>query len=209
MTTAAPTLRDRKKVRTAAAIFDAAVALMADRSYADITVEEICERAEVGRATFFRSYGTKAGLLGEFARRMAELADATLAASDAQTGAAQLGVIEEVIRTAWADSDAGIREMGAETIRAGMPRGGLDMHAELIALIADIVRRGQEAGEFRQTALTPEVLSWMLIVNLGLCVMDWLDHPDAGPLGDRTTEVLNLMLAGLGSGSLRSGTVGR
>ncbi|WP_182377493.1 TetR/AcrR family transcriptional regulator [Nocardioides sp. WS12] len=197
MTTAAPTLRDRKKVRTSAAIFDAAVALMADRSYADITVEEICERAEVGRATFFRSYGSKAGLLGEFARQMAEVAAATLAASSAETAEARLGVIEEVVRDTWLESDAGIREMGAETIRAGMPRGGLDMHAELIALIAEIMRSGQESGEFRTTALTPELLSWMLIVNLGLCVMDWLDHPEGAPLGERTRAALDVQLAGL------------
>ena len=37
-------------------------------------MDDICVRAQVGRATFFRFYGTKAGLLAEFNRRLAELA---------------------------------------------------------------------------------------------------------------------------------------
>lgn len=37
-------------------------------------MDDICVRAQVGRATFFRCYGSKAGLLAEFNRRLAELA---------------------------------------------------------------------------------------------------------------------------------------
>lgn len=191
------TLRERKKARTAAALFDAAVALLADRTFDDVTVDEICERAEVGRATFFRLYGSKDGLLAEFARRMAEAAQAHLDASNETSSEERLRTVEQIISSTWTESTGGIREIAAETLRAGTPRGVHNVHSELIELIADIVNGGQTSGEFRRATLRPDLLSWMLIVNLGVCVMDWLDRPDSEALSTRTSETLELFLAGL------------
>jgi AcrR family transcriptional regulator len=190
-------LRERNRLRAAASIFDAAVALLAERPYSEITVEEISERAEVGRATFFRIYGTKNGLLAELARRLAESARATLATTGETSAEHKLGVVEHVISETWTRSERGVREMAAEAIRAGIPRGGHDSHSDVITLIAEIIEEGQNAGEFRSTTLTPDVLGWMLVVSFGVCVMDWLEHPDQGPLRPRTREALDLLLAGL------------
>ena len=54
-----PPLRDRKKLRAQQAIVDAAFALFSERGFANVTVTEIAERAEVGRTTFFRYFGDK------------------------------------------------------------------------------------------------------------------------------------------------------
>jgi len=56
-------LRERKKRRAQEAIVDAAFALFAERGFADVTVTEIAERAEVGRTTFFRYFGEKREVL--------------------------------------------------------------------------------------------------------------------------------------------------
>ncbi|MCP3803568.1 TetR family transcriptional regulator [Allokutzneria sp. A3M-2-11 16] len=52
-------LRDRKRQRAREKIVEAAFALFAERGFADVTVTEIAERAEVGRTTFFRYFGDK------------------------------------------------------------------------------------------------------------------------------------------------------
>ncbi|MEV8631343.1 TetR family transcriptional regulator [Streptosporangium sp. NPDC051023] len=54
-----PTLRARKQQRARDEIVTAAYELFAERGYADVTVADIAERAEVGRTTFFRYFGDK------------------------------------------------------------------------------------------------------------------------------------------------------
>lgn len=52
-------LRQRKRQRAREQIVRAAFALFAERGFADVTVADIAERAEVGRTTFFRYFGDK------------------------------------------------------------------------------------------------------------------------------------------------------
>jgi AcrR family transcriptional regulator len=56
-------LRERKQQRARDAIVAAAYALFAERGFAQVTVTDIAERAEVGRTTFFRYFGDKQEVL--------------------------------------------------------------------------------------------------------------------------------------------------
>jgi AcrR family transcriptional regulator len=54
---------DRRKVRTRQMLRDALIALILEKGYDTITVEDITNRANLGRATFYLHYRDKEGLL--------------------------------------------------------------------------------------------------------------------------------------------------
>ena len=57
---------DRRKRKSREAIFAAFIALLAKKDFSKITVGEIIEKADVGRATFYSHFETKDFLLKEF-----------------------------------------------------------------------------------------------------------------------------------------------
>ena len=69
---------DRRVLRTKAALRDAMLALMAVRGWDDMTIQEICDKANVGRSTFYVHYQCKEDLLLE---AMNDLRDLILAQS--------------------------------------------------------------------------------------------------------------------------------
>lgn len=59
---------DRRKQKTRAAIFDALISLLCEKDYADITVQQIIDRANVGRTTFYDHFETKDELVSQLCR---------------------------------------------------------------------------------------------------------------------------------------------
>jgi AcrR family transcriptional regulator len=58
-----PSLRERKKKQTRADILRAAVSLFEERGFEDTNVDDIVERANYSRTTFFRLFGSKEDVL--------------------------------------------------------------------------------------------------------------------------------------------------
>jgi AcrR family transcriptional regulator len=67
MPTTPLSLRERKKVRTRAALQRHALQLFTEKGYRDTTIEQIAEAAEVSPSTFFRYFATKEDtVLGDY-----------------------------------------------------------------------------------------------------------------------------------------------
>ncbi len=65
--------RDRRSQRTQQALMDALIALLTAKSYNEISINDIIERANVGRSTFYAHYQTKDDLLKSGFERALEL----------------------------------------------------------------------------------------------------------------------------------------
>lgn len=106
-----PAAEDRRTARTRLALRDALLALMGERGWDDIGVQEICERANIGRSTFYTHFPNKDELLsGSFddlrrgllaSTRPALQAARGTPAAQAGTGAADMAFVPGLVQHAF------------------------------------------------------------------------------------------------------------
>jgi AcrR family transcriptional regulator len=81
-----PTLQERQKQKSRDSILQAARALLAEKSYAAMAIEDVIARANVSRATFYKYFDSKFGigreLHAEFAPRLSAVYDILLSYDD-------------------------------------------------------------------------------------------------------------------------------
>lgn len=85
------TLVERKQRAARTRIIEAADALFADRGFANVSVTDIAEQAEVGRTTFFRHFADKTEVV--FAKEQALFDTLTQATEDTSIPAHSLGTL--------------------------------------------------------------------------------------------------------------------
>src|ERR1043166_5239411 len=152
--------RERRSAELRERLFRSALALFATKGYAETTVEDITEAADVGKGTFFNYFPSKEHILMAF-------------------GEMQLGRLEAVIREA-EQSDLPMREvmrtlvmrMTEEPIRnpaivrallqanlSSVPVRGemVRIHDRNRGLLGRLIRPGQERGEIRTDLPAEEI----------------------------------------------------
>ena len=161
-----PSRRARKKERTRREIYDAAMALFERHGFDAVTVEAICDAADVARATFFLHFPAKAALLYELSDRVAE-EFARLPPDPARSAADELcALVDRMIGRLVSHAGvlgAMVREFFShpEAIQAAHARGrGFPDRIEAI------VRRGQARGEFRR-GVDPRLASAVVLSTAG------------------------------------------
>lgn len=168
--------RLQNRIETRAAIFDAAVELVELHGYDYTSIEDIAEAAGVGRATFFRHFDTKAGLLREHNRRLTDDAATRLAALTSTDAIDRLRTVVDAIHDAWTTAGPGLRQLGADAAALADPTGA-KTHPELIQLVLDIVRDGIASGRM-QTPLPPPLAAYLVVTHLVGAAGWWFINPD-------------------------------
>lgn len=99
------TSRDARALRSGQALRDALLALLEQKPFDQITIRDVCARAKVHYATFFRHHATKEALLDDIAkdqiRRLIELTLAIREGSDYQAGVELLCAYVDEHRRLW------------------------------------------------------------------------------------------------------------
>ena len=72
---------DRRSLRTRQMLGEALIALLLEKRYDDITVQDILERANIGRSTFYEHYWDKEDLLTSEIERVIDVLDQRMARS--------------------------------------------------------------------------------------------------------------------------------
>lgn len=187
--------REAGKQRNRDRLYDAALELFAGRGYDAVSVDDICQRAGVGRATFFRLHGTKAGLLGEFNRRLAERARLAVAREEPADAGGALRVVARTMCATWAESGAPLRDLAREYLQTvSVEAGTRDGQPDLRALVTEIVVQGQRRGELVERP-GAEFISWMVVATLSGAIATWLGTVET--LNRRSAQALDLLLVGM------------
>lgn len=88
---------DKRIVKTKAALFDAFLNLLLEKLYEDITVNEICERADIRRATFYKHYNDKLAFFTAFTHMLRDRFDINVWKSKATTPEYYIAYAERII----------------------------------------------------------------------------------------------------------------
>ncbi|MFC9279076.1 TetR/AcrR family transcriptional regulator [Streptomyces collinus] len=190
--------RERNKIKIRERLYTAALELFAERGYEQTSVDEIAERADVARGTFFNHFQRKEDLISTWGERRRErlvavMADALperIAAADRLRRCITiLGRINE-------EEHERAAAMLIAWVKAGRP---LMEEPYVAELFADIIEAGRDSGEFREDVSPRQVGNVLRDIYLG-ALYRWFREGDAEPNGRLQQELLQaleLLLSGI------------
>lgn len=198
--------RESNKLTKQIALFDSAMQLFAQSSYEAVSVDDICEHAGYGRATFYRLFGNKAGLIEEMHRRLALSIDTAVRKSMA-SGIVALKIAGEVMRDAWVDNRLLIYDLVAEYIRnldqlyaTSEPKIDATRYGgyALAGLAARFVAEGQARGEIRK-GVDPIFVGILIMSQIGIALVLWAGREDqnAEDLRAKLDQAMEMAIHGI------------
>ncbi len=192
-----PGRRQRRAAETRERLLRAALALFAERGYADVTVADITEAADVGKGTFFNYFPSKEHVLMAFGELQVGKLAAALARVRAGAGAAEtlrglpFVMAEEPGRSPKLISSVFAAHYSNDVVREMFAR----KQAQGRAILKEIVRLGQKRSEIRSDADPAELALGFQQSFFGTLVM-WAMDPGV-PLRKRLRATLRLATLGL------------
>ena len=170
--------------------------LFAKRAFDRVTIEDICAKADVAKATFFLHFPSKAALMFEAVGKLAdELAE--LLQKPQPSARADLQRVTRWVLERWAESREVMEPMFREILAA--PAAELHTQPEARAfadLIVDIVRRGQASGELRRDIL-PEIAATSFVASCFTIVSVLVRQSPNADIAPFIEQYLELLLHGL------------
>ncbi|WP_067687309.1 TetR/AcrR family transcriptional regulator [Nocardia jejuensis] len=189
--------RERNKQRVRDRIYTAALELFSERGYETTTVDDIAQRADVARGTFFNHFRRKEDLIAEWAEQrrtmMTERLELPLSAATTDSASLlqlALGILAQVNE----EQRALTETMLGAWVRAGKPLTEDPYTAEVFARI---VRTGVQRGEIDRH-IDPDFMGDVLRdVYLG-ALYRWARRSSVpGELGRDLSAILWIMLRGM------------
>ena len=189
--------RERKKEDTRMRIFRAAVELFHEKGFEATTVDEITERADVGKGTFFNYFPRKESVLAYLSEM--QLAEAEEKASDILAAASSAREKTLELLTGVAATYEEFPEVSRLAVVELMKRvaSTREVHQRWRDLMVRILEQGRQTGEIRPDVDLERAAILLNLVFIGTVFM-WATLPGfASALRDEMRERLTLVMDGL------------
>ena len=193
-----PDRRQRRSTETRERLFRAALRLFAEQGFAETTVEDITNAADVGKGTFFNYFPSKEHILIAFSDMQLSKLQATVEQMRARPEpmrsffrAMTLRMTEEPSKSPDVVRALLQANLSSSSVRSVM----LERSARAEGLLTQLVQIGQERGEFRRDVPALELAQVFRQTIFGTLLM-WSLHGDAS-LSDRIERALEILWMGL------------
>jgi len=195
--------RDRKRERTRDEIYSSAMNLFLRRGFEAVTIEEICDTADVARATFFLHFPAKEALLTEYGIRANQALAKLIRDLHGSATATLKAALKMLAERAMQQPDV-IRLHVRELL--SRPPMFLESHQEqtenLVSLLAAVIGRGQAAGEFRRK-IEPVLAAVALCATYFALIYEWARRGGGLDVEGAIAQTLDILLNGLSDKKLK------
>ena len=183
---------DRRVRRTQKAIRDAFISLVLERGYDHVLIEEIAERADIGRATFYAHYSDKDDLFAQLFAGLSDELTTKMAAIDYS------GEIRHfLIRTLYDEAAASPDLYRICLSGAGNGRARASYLNTVAAAASRLADERGKSGRF-QLRLPAEVIGRFIAGSHAALLQDWLESVDPIPVEEAVLRYLKVLVYGYG-----------
>jgi AcrR family transcriptional regulator len=188
--------RERKKERTRQEIYRAAMALFLTRGFDAVTVEDICETADVAKGTFFLHFPTKDALLLEYGKEATRELEELLHAHRGGATAALQKILTSLAQRA--TRHAAIVQLLARELlsRPTALADVTEQTRDLGQLFVKIVQQAQTAGELRKD-IDPRLAAAIITSAYFAIVGEWARRGGKFDLASAIQQSLDVVVNGL------------
>lgn len=200
--------RTRKKERTRQRIYECAMDLFTERGFDNVTIEEICEAADIAKATYFLHFKTKASLIFESTARLTELLRDELA-TPSKSARKDLERVTHLMLERWGERREVMEAMTREVLASPISEiGERPENEEFIQLYVEIFRRGQKSGELRKDVL-PELAALSFFATASSIAAVHAQKMPGADIGPFIDQFMNMVFDGLVNPATRKKKAGR
>ena len=192
-----PSRRDRKRERTRGEIYTSAMNLFLRRGFEAVTIDEICDAADVARATFFLHFPAKEALLTEYGVRANQALAELIRASRGSATATLKGALKMLAERAMQQPEVVRLHVRELLSRPPVLLGSHHQQTEnLVSLLAGVIGRGQVIGEFRRK-IEPSLAAVALCATYFALIYEWARRGGKLDVESAIAQTLDIVLNGL------------
>jgi AcrR family transcriptional regulator len=193
-----PDRRQRRRAEIRERLFRAALNLFAAKGFADTTVEDITNAADVGKGTFFNHFPSKEHLLIGFTDM--QLGKLQQAVEGLRTNHEPMPVFLRNLSVRMTEEPARAPDVVRAILLANLSNSAVrntmrEKHERALNLLTELVETGQQRGEFRPDLPARELAQVFRQTVFGTLLM-WSVYGDT-TLPHRINTALNVLWMGL------------